>query len=129
MPASVPLVWDGRPFAEATPVRRERCCLAGIDEGTSTLFVELYDELAGAVIAAGEEVSVETQAGEAHHRGAGDAGALQQWLRKRPEARLFAAVGACRHVSPSSWAVGTRWSASWSKPGSRPSATAASRAR
>jgi hypothetical protein len=56
----VPLVWDGHPFAEATPVGRERFGLAGIDEGMSALLVELDHELVRAVVAAGEEVAVET---------------------------------------------------------------------
>jgi hypothetical protein len=59
LPASVPSVWDGHPLAEATPAGRERFGLASIDERRCTFLVEFDDELAGAVIAAGEEVAVE----------------------------------------------------------------------
>jgi hypothetical protein len=59
LPASVLSVWDRDPLAEATSVRRERFRLSGIDERTGAFLDELDDELAGAVVAVGEEVAVE----------------------------------------------------------------------
>jgi hypothetical protein len=68
---------DAHPLTEATSVRSERFCLAGLDEGRSTALIQLDDEVTGTAVAAGEEVSIEAQAREAHHGRARDTGVLK----------------------------------------------------
>ena len=128
-PASLSSHRDARPFAKATPVRRERFGLTGVDQVGHGLFVELDDEIAGAVIAAREEVAVQAQARKAHHRRAGHAGLLEERFGQRPKPVLASRAFALVHDSPISCADGTRSPASGSAPGSRSSATAARRAR
>jgi hypothetical protein len=107
-PTALSAHWNARPLAEAVPVGRERFCFAGVNERRRGVFVEFDDEVAGAVIAAGEEVAVEAEAGKAHHRRAGDAGLLQERLRECPESLFAARVLTVVHEGLRSFEAGTR---------------------
>src|SRR5262245_38327899 len=120
---------DAHPFTKPAPVGRERLRLARLDELRGARFVQLDDEASSPPVARGEEVTVETEAREAHHGRARDAGLLEEGRCECPESLFCPRRRALSHVSPNSGAAGTRSAESRSGPGSRPSAIALRRAR
>ena len=81
---------DADPLTEPAPVGRERLAPTRVDEGGGALFVQFDHKVTGAAIAAGEEVSGEAQAREAHHGRAGHTCLCEERIGELPEPLLAA---------------------------------------
>ena len=93
---------NARPLAKRATAGCEWFCLPRVEEFVDPSLVELDDEVAVAVITGCEEVAVEAEAGEAHHRGAGHSRLVEQRCRQLPESILPGSAHTVVHASPTS---------------------------
>ena len=126
-PGAAPFDWDHGPFAKAASRGSERLGATGGHELVDTRLGELDQQVAGAAVAAGEERAPDADAGQTHHRGAGDVGTASSGS-VRSSKRLCPVVVAVI-VAGGRRRGGHAHSASGSGPGSAPVAATASRAR